>query len=886
MVDKKHVFQMSGMDIPQKKGKLIIGIQKLGGKYIGGSVYKQGIITHLIVTDALASEKFLAACAEGIWIVTPEYVLESVKKGSWLPEEPYELDVVSWTPGASNPVRMWREKVASGTSAGAFDGWSVLLMIDEPDRRGKFKRILESGKACVYTHPPLPHTIITHVLAKQVSEHAKFNSAPCYPLTHVAQHLFGDPCSDMDSPLTEEDPALESEGNIAEVSSELEMALKDYIFKLERRKRLVFPEFLNYHHPTPHSQAVAADFSNVRSLTECGFFTQALEEIQSSVFPGRLPPALLLTSLMQHALQGEATPYFLCTFWNVLHKLLRNNPSWGSATNTKYFSQLLQCPQCKRGLWAMVDSSLRYSMSGEATCHSLPSPASPELLGFHGNLQAFVLKLFQCELSSANTRESGGQRSSVLYGSFWNVWERSTLGSRSVKQLAQFLVQASVWELSASQEDSLEWDRRQKLVLGLQDMLSAVVEYWCGEHYKLNRCLMEKGLDDLAEHIAILCQDLSPDVLTALVPRMPSSRLKMLAADAIFRNVCCRHGLPLGVEPLSLRKVVSSYLPALRKLCRNRPGGPRAPRTDGRGPRPGSEPPAHSCSNQGSTPGMPSGPANGSGLGKENIPRGLKKVNAAGETLLHRACKMNQVKTVLQILSLPGTDVNIEDHAGWTPLHEACNHGSTACVEALLNHFPSPHLNSQVGGVSPLHDALLNGHVDIAKMLLQHAGSTLLQQRDRHGCTALDLVPIATLREELQRSAEAGDCALEELGSEVRDLAFLEACTCLLSCLLGCYHLERGVPMLLPQAQHQAPSLGYRLAQALETYSLQTLTSSWADPRLVCVVEDVETILGVEKEVAGVCQAVRECQGAHTRFLMGLLEELKAERHTYTQTHS
>ena len=165
-------------------------------------------------------------------------------------------------------------------------------------------------------------------------------------------------------------------------------------------------------------------------------------------------------------------------------------------------------------------------------------------------------------------------------------------------------------------------------------------------------------------------------------------------------------------------------------------------------------------------------------------------------------------------------------------------------------------------------------------------GSTLLQQRDGHGCTALDLVPMATLREELQRSAEAGDCALEELGSEVRDLPFLEACTCLLSCLLGCYHLERGVPMLPPQAQHQAPSLGYRLAQALETYSLQTLTSSWADPRMVCLAEDVETILGVEKEVAGVCPAVRECQGAHARFLMGLLEELKAERHRLTHRHT
>lgn len=45
--------------------------------------------------------------------------------------------------------------------------------------------------------------------------------------------LTQDPCSEMGSPWTEKDPALESEGNIVEVSSELEMALKDYIFKLE-----------------------------------------------------------------------------------------------------------------------------------------------------------------------------------------------------------------------------------------------------------------------------------------------------------------------------------------------------------------------------------------------------------------------------------------------------------------------------------------------------------------------------------------------------------------------------------------------------------------------------------------------------------------------------
>lgn len=31
-----------------------------------------------------------------------------------------------------------------------------------------------------------------------------------------------------------------------------------------------------------------------------------------------------------------------------------------------------------------------------------------------------------------------------------------------------------------------------------------------------------------------------------------------------------------------------------------------------------------------------------------------------GETLLHRACKRNQVETVLQILALPGTDINVK----------------------------------------------------------------------------------------------------------------------------------------------------------------------------------------------------------------------------------
>ncbi|XP_041760476.2 SMC5-SMC6 complex localization factor protein 1 isoform X1 [Coregonus clupeaformis] len=886
MVDTKHVFQVSGIKNLKKKGKLLHGILQLGGKYIGGSVYKDGT-THLIVTHELLSEKFIAACAGGKWIVTPEYIFDSVKNGLWLPEGPYELDIVSMggVPGASNPVKVWRERVTSGAMAGAFEGWRVLLMVNEPTHRDMLRRILKAGKANVYSYPPPSHADVTHVLTKHIVDRVKAHNAPCYSIEHMALHLFGqNVCSDMGLTWTVGQPEETQEANDALSTdfSELESEARDYISQIEERKRL--PDILSYYAPGPYAQTAGANFSNVQSLTECGLFTQALEELQLYLLPGQLPPAPFLQPLMHHALHGDAKPFFLSEFRTVLYSILRNNPPWGSPASGTFFMKVLQCPQCQKGVWPLLETSLRFCM-GSKPCHSLPSPASPELLRFHGDLQAFMLELFKCDMHSANKGEVGDLRSSVLYRVFWSLWERSTLGSRAVQQLAQLLVQASQWERSVSEGQERDWerDRRQTLVLTLQDTLGVVVDFWWQEHSHLNRSLVDKCLEDLAQHIAILCQDLPPDVLQTFVPGMVPTRLRMVTADAIFRNVCCRNGITIGAEPLSLRKIVSSYLPALRRLCAVRTGGSRDLRADSGGPQPGTEPTSCSWSTQGTATGMASSLVNGAGLGKENIPRGLNRVNTAGETLLHRACKKNQVETLLQILALPGTDVNVKDHAGWTPLHEACNHGSIACVEALLRHQPAPHLYSQVGGVSPLHDALLGGHTDIAMMLLQHAGSDLLQQRDCRGRTALDLVSTATLREELQRSALAGDVALEALGSEVRDLPFLETCSCLLTCLLLTYQLERAVPFPPPffsssQAQDRPLSLWVKLARALESHSARRLTAGWGDPRLVRLAEDMETALGVEECLTQLCPAIRECQGPHTRLLITLLEEMKAHR--------
>ncbi|XP_050931213.1 SMC5-SMC6 complex localization factor protein 1 isoform X2 [Lates calcarifer] len=808
-----HVFQISGIKNPDKKRALIQGIKQLGGKYLGGSVYEQAS-THLIIPQVLSSEKFLAACAAGKWVVTPDYVLDSVKNGSWLAEGRYEVAISTGaSASAFYPVRQWRQKVASGRLAGAFQGWRVLLMVQEPTRRAMFKRLLKAGMAKVYYFPPPSHASITHVMAKPVTENSKSYNAPCYPVSHIVQHLFGSNCVDMNFNVADDHPVETKTVSFVDVDfSKLETELRDHVIKKEGRPRLCFLEFLGYHDPhRPQSQAMDTDFSNVGSMIECGLFTEALDSIRSAVFPGLLPPMPYLISLLEYAQQGNATSVFLRNLQQVMCNLLVTNPPWlAPSTVKKYYTQVLQCPRCKAGPWSFLETAISYCLSSEATCHPLPGPALPTLLHFHSDLVAFFLRLFQGELHSVTARDfvlpqgpgvsQASASGSLLYGTFWTVWERSTLLSRAVKQLTQLLVQAAV-------KDYAEKDEKQRLHLAdtLLNLLSVLVEFWCQQNFKLNQNLVEKGLKDLAEHFAVVSQDVSPVVLAELVARISSTRLKLVMADAIFRNLCCRNGNTVGDEPLSLKKMVLSYLPALGSLARS-PSGARL-RTG---------PPSHSCTSQETGCRTQSSLVNETGPENENLPRGLNRVNAAGETLLHRACKRNQVETVFQILALPGTDINVK-------------------------------------------------------------GSVLLQQADEDGRTALDLVSTTTQREELLHSAQVGDSALRNKVTKVSNLPLLEAGSSLLAHLISSYQQERALCDHAPPSD-RARSLAYRLVRALETHSFQKLTLGWTDQRVVRLVEDADTLLELSRGryLGQVSQAVKECKGQNTMFLMEMLENLKS----------
>ncbi|KAL2079694.1 hypothetical protein ACEWY4_025438 [Coilia grayii] len=877
-------FQISGLKDSVRKGQLLRAIKQLGGIYTGGSIYREST-THLIVSHAVLSEKFLAACAGGKWIVTPEYVLDSMKHNEWMPEAGYEVNLSVQSPGSSNPVRAWREKVARGVVSGAFQDWVVLLTVADFKKRDTIIRILKAGRAVVYLQKPGSMTV-SHVITQNgVDDPAD----DCTSLQQLALHLFGEAFSGLKWPAYQ--PHSESSGYMDDMDSSsenvmeetervghtpdtglvsgLQSKLEDYLFnagKLKQKRKLVYPELQSSYLSCPFSQRGLAELRNVQFLLECSFFPQALEELQASLHPGVLPPAPHVLSLLQHALDGTADPYSLSMFSTTLHNILRCNSPRGSPAYVKYYQQILQCPQCKTGLWSLLSTSFRFCMSSTATCHSLPSPAHPELIRFHGDLQEFILRLFQVELHAMNSGlTAGGQWSTILGSTFWTMWERSVLSSKAVQQLVQLLVDAYQWAHYCPEAEVVVG---QRLVLCLQEMLEVVMGLWCQAHSVLNRPLVDKSLQDLGEHIAILClaQDMAPDVLSELIPSMLYCPLRVATADALYRFICRRNVIAMGTEPLSLRKIVSTYLKALGSLCARRPAADPSPRLR-------TEPALTSCASQ--KPGSGSrGSECADRPGKENIPRGLNRVNAAGETLLHRACKRDQVETLLHILAQPGTDVNVKDHAGWTPLHEACNHGSSACVRALLEHSPTLHLSSQVGGVSPLHDALLNGHVSIAKMLLQYGGSDLLKIHDKFGRTPMDLVPTATLREELCHCAAEGDSLTPGANAvhEVQDLALVETCSWLLVCLLLAYQELRDLPGGGPPL-HLPP----RQAQVLLDRGAAAVTHGWANAKLAQLAHDLEVLLGMERYLAALTPALRRCQGPHTQILVQLLDDLQSD---------
>ncbi|KAK9765595.1 protein kinase activating protein dpb11 [Basidiobolus ranarum] len=167
------------------KNRLIKTIRRLGGVIFNTDQWTSEC-THLIVGYPSRSEKFLAACASGAWVLKPSFVDSSVLTDEFVNEEEHE-----WT--AENDMKpedkllvgaakRWRLKLqelqaVNAEVKGSFTGWNVLLIVETKKREG-FVRLLQAGNAEVNVARPPFRNVATENLTHVFVEPNKVRTLP------------------------------------------------------------------------------------------------------------------------------------------------------------------------------------------------------------------------------------------------------------------------------------------------------------------------------------------------------------------------------------------------------------------------------------------------------------------------------------------------------------------------------------------------------------------------------------------------------------------------------------------------------------------------------------------------------------------------------------
>ncbi|CAN0304622.1 unnamed protein product [Bubo scandiacus] len=785
---RRRMIQFTGFKKQEKKA-LIQHLSKLNCVFLDSKKYRN-YTTHLIAKKLCKSEKFLAACAAGKWILTKEYIINSAESGRWLDETTYEWGYevekdTDYSPQMQSAPKRWREELTRSRAPGAFHRWKVVLPVAEDGKRMEcIRRVLQAGKATICSSRN-EGCGITHIFINNKTlptQNKKCGSkAQCYPLQYLGDYLFQEEIQNTEDiqmnpslPAQETDPAM-SNMQLAEMKNAL---IKHMYFTVAIKHRLAQKDELNKCNPEVKRTGRSRNtWYILEGLVEGCLFPDVITELAAAQ-KYATPPVGLLHSLLEHALSGQTSAVFYAKLHHILYLILHHDPPWKSPSMLKYYLDLLQCPVCKEGTWSFIQVLIRSCLYCKAICHEVPvSGKGDEQRIAHKTLLKFFFDLVKAEVQFLTKSLVEGTSSqhqqvmpqTVLLKTFWLESESSVLFTKHINILAD-------WVILSHRELDRENDAFRCEVTGLLNaILGTVVEYWIISSLLMNRNTFHQIADDLAQHLAISCNAFSIDELKMFVCSIPSPWLQMFVAEAVFKKMCLQRNITISTEPLSLQKIVCSYLSALREvgMHETRKRDKTMEKKIGQWPCPESQRtlqmlngnkqnqvkvlpdlPDLSFNKRSSFMKLRPKPKVEAACGKENcylLPEDVHfcRRNIKGETALHKACISNKVERLIQLLSIPGTDVNAKDYDGWTPLHEACNHGSTVCVREILQRCPEVDLLTQVDGATPLHDALSNGHVEIGKLLLQRGGPVLLQQRDSHGKSPLDYVESVPVKQEL-----------------------------------------------------------------------------------------------------------------------------------------
>ncbi|XP_067838277.1 SMC5-SMC6 complex localization factor protein 1 isoform X2 [Heptranchias perlo] len=581
----------------------------------------------MIANKPSQSEKFLAACAAGKWVLTKDYIIDSAKNGRWLNEIQYEwgykIQRNSQYPIPMDSVpKIWREELARSGTPGVFHNWKVVLLISNDTRRAIFKRVLRAGKATVY-HRPRTSYEITHVLTENrnyTMERLKNTyKAPYFPVEYIGQLILKPPlCSEMsndalkisnvnilDDVHISSSSFLDATLNVTqalqpntlffqeikpEVSSVfITSNIQSDTFKHRLQMCLSSPEAIRskyvpsgtgcclYTPTTRHHQIQAMMFpgvtiNRIEGILEGQFYMEALKEIRFHLSSKFFPPAHLLQSLLQQILEGNVDMGFLHEFISIMQTLVLNHPPWQQSSIVSYYMGILQCSNCEKGSLFLLESLARSCVYDEEPCHQ-PSNRElsiSELKPLYRSLLKYFFDLFEAELEalnkSCNENKNYGFSRTIPPSVLAQFFlEYSDVMTNPVAVLLDCVLQATRALVRKPNDKAFC-----ETAFTLHGILGVVVEYRLLVNRLRGKSLSGRAWDDLLFYIPICCQDYNQEEIEMLIKLIPSPWLQMFTAHAIYKQICSNNGIEISENSFSLHQIISSYLIALGRLgsCR------------------------------------------------------------------------------------------------------------------------------------------------------------------------------------------------------------------------------------------------------------------------------------------------------------------------------
>ncbi|XP_018416021.1 PREDICTED: SMC5-SMC6 complex localization factor protein 1 [Nanorana parkeri] len=558
---RQVIVQLTGFR-DAEKDSLARMLSKLPCVFIDSEKFKN--CTHLIAHKPCRSEKWLAACASGKWVLIKEYVINSAESGRWLDETTYEWGYkmerdAHYSPQMQSAPKRWREHLTHTRALGAFSRWKVVLLIEDADKeRESFLRVLTAGQATM-CDAQNPEGGITHVFTNNKSFFNKKEScynAPYYSVLYLGAYLLEDPIESNSRDMTEE--------QIAELKSSI---WKRFCMAQVCRQRCI-EKFTGYYEKfkVKHKEIGRSSWNRIEELIEGQFFTEAFGEIES-LLPSLFPQKCFM-SLLQHFIQGNVDVSHFGRFFGVFSNLLYYHPPWESVYMSQFYLNILQCPVCKKGTWSFIEALIRcYIDDVFCLCHETFD------LGIDANKRRqvvaavlkFVTKIMQEEAKSLSARLSDcavSQKTlfpSFIVGVFWPETRTMVFLTKNLTVLTDLVI---LFHKKALHSESVLSKEISTLLNG---MLSAAADFWILLGFYLNKNLLHQVASDFVYHVYVLCEEFTLEEKEQFVCSIASSWLQMLVSEVIFKNLYLENSVNMSSEPITLEKLTRMYIPALWK---------------------------------------------------------------------------------------------------------------------------------------------------------------------------------------------------------------------------------------------------------------------------------------------------------------------------------